>query len=81
MRDVLLPRCTCHCLCSLTCPLNGTHNRLQGAADADHPLVQELHALVNANKAEAAKRAFEAVLAPLEAQLAEVRWDAHEQGT
>lgn len=43
----------------------------QGAADADHPLVQELHALVNANKAEAAKRAFEAVLEPLEAQLAE----------
>lgn len=49
-----------------------TKQPLQGAADADHPLVQELHALVNANKAEAAKRAFEAAVAPLEEQLEQV---------
>ncbi len=44
----------------------------QGAADADHPLVRELHALVNANNAEGARRAFEEAIAPLEAQLAQV---------
>ncbi|PRW45007.1 Deoxycytidylate deaminase isoform A [Chlorella sorokiniana] len=43
----------------------------QGAAEADHPLVKELHALVNANNAEGARRSFEEALAPLEAQLAQ----------
>ena len=48
-------------------------NLLQGAADADNPLVQELHSLLSSNRAEAARHAFEAGLAPLEAQLAQVR--------
>lgn len=48
-------------------------NFLQGAADADNPLVQQLHSLLSANKAEAARHAFEAALAPLEAQLKQVR--------
>ena len=52
-------------------------NVLQGTADAGNPLVQELHSLLSANKAEAARHAFEEALAPLEAQLKQVRRVPH----